>query len=288
MRLKVLALLLGCALPSAAPAQWEAALEPRVAPPGTVVICRLKGRAPEGLTLAGFQQEAGFYISGGGAVALLAVPLGTAPGGHTLTLGFPGGRSQALAVEVGPDPYPKTVVASVPGLKRKLAAGRAAQERETIIEARADSPGPPQWRGPFRWPLIPPVKPTSLFGSQRSYNNGQAAWRHRGLDLRAAVGTPVLAPADGTVLLARQDMAVTGGTVLLGHGYGVTSAYYHLSRVDVGVGWALRAGQALGLSGASGLASGPHLHWEILLRGHAVEPRQWLDAALLQPAPVAP
>jgi murein DD-endopeptidase MepM/ murein hydrolase activator NlpD len=228
------------------------------------------------MILAGFQQEAGFYLSGGAAVALLAVPLESKPGPHGLTLSQ-GGGTKALTVTVAVDPYPKTVVRRIAGLGDRLSVGRTRGERARIVEARKQSQGPPRWNGYFDWPLAPPQVRTSPFGAQRVYNSGEAAWRHRGLDLRAAVGTPVLAPADGVVLLAEPEMAVSGGTLILGHGYEVSSAYYHLSRLDAAVGQAVKRGDAIGLSGATGVASGPHLHWEVLLRGHAVDPQQWLD-----------
>lgn len=273
-------LLLACS--AALPAAFKARLEPAVVLPGSVLICRLDGPAPDGLILAGFQQEAGFYHSGGHSVALIAVPLGTKPGRAWLSL-RQGSTRQALRVKVGKDPYPRKTVRRVRGLKGRLASAQASGEREILDEAKAESLGPPRWSGPFRWPLDGPLAVTSPFGSLRRYNKGEAAWRHKGLDLRAAVGTPVVAAADGKVLLARPSLALSGGTVILGHGYGVTSSYYHLDRLDVQAGQALRAGEPLGSSGSSGLASGPHLHWQVELRGHPVDPQQWLGQAQALP-----
>lgn len=251
--------------------------------PGTVLVCRLEGRAPEGLILAGFQQEAGFYHSGGVSVALLAVPLKAKKGLRSLSLRLKD-RRQKLSVRVGRDPYPHKRVRAVPHLKSKLSAPRAADERESLAHAEGKSLGPPQWSGPFLWPLDPPITITSPYGAKRSYNHGQAAWQHLGLDLRAAQGSPVLASADGVVLLARKGLALTGGTILLGHGYGVTSAYFHMSRLGVKVGQRVHAGEAIGASGASGIANGPHLHWQINLRGKPTDPRQWLDPAVAKAA----
>ncbi len=121
-----------------------------------------------------------------------------------------------------------------------------------------------------------PIVITSPFGVSRVYNKGQAAWRHRGVDLRAAEGTPVLAANDGRVLLARRRLHATGGTVVLGHGYGLCSSYFHLSRLKVKLGQTVVKGQVLGFSGSTGLANGPHLHWQVDLRGQSVQPQQWL------------
>lgn len=255
---------------------WTARVEPADAPPGSVLVCSLDGSAPPGLVLAGFQQEAGFYVSGGRSVALLAVPLGSRPGRHRLSLKL-GRRRQRLSVDITRDPYPLHRVRRVKRLSQKLARGRESGEAELLEGAEAESAGPPLWREPLRWPLQGPITVTSPFGSRRIYNRGEAAWTHKGLDLRAAYGTPVYSAAQGVVLLARKRLAVTGGTILIGHGYGVTTAYYHLSRVDVKPGQRIGPGQQLGLSGQSGVAAGPHLHWQVALRGRPVDPRQWLD-----------
>lgn len=264
-------------------ARWNVSVSPQPVSPGMVLVCRLDGRAPEGLILAGFHQEAGFYHSGGLSVALLAVPLNAKAGLRSLNLRFKSHR-QKLPVRVAKDPYPHKHVRAVPHLKSKLAAPQAADERESLLHAEGKSLGPPQWSGPFLWPLNPPIIVTSPYGAKRSYNHGQAAWQHLGLDLRASHGTPVLACADGVVLLARKGLALTGGTILLGHGYGVTSAYFHLSHISVKAGQRIHAGEPVGASGASGIANGPHLHWQVNLRGKPTDPRQWLDPVVAQTA----
>ena len=97
------------------------------------------------------------------------------------------------------------------------------------------------------------------FGSGRVYN-GRPGGGHSGMDIAAADGTPVLAPAAGVVTLA-DDLYITGGTVLLDHGHGVSSNFLHLSRIDVAVGDTVEQGQPIGRVGATGRATGPHLHW---------------------------
>jgi murein DD-endopeptidase MepM/ murein hydrolase activator NlpD len=103
------------------------------------------------------------------------------------------------------------------------------------------------------------------------------------VDLRAADGDQVRAAADGVVILARSRMALTGGSVLVDHGYGLVSAYFHLSKVLVHAGQALTPGQALGLSGHSGLSNGPHLHFELRLRGISVAPDPWMQGPAAVP-----
>ena len=247
--------------------------------PGKVAVFTLED-APSDLILAGFHQEAGFYhlAHGAGQVALLAVPLNEGPGLKPLKMTWgAGSHVQWTNVAVGDDPYPHLRRLKVPKLRKKLKAAAAANEKEIMEGAEAEAlGGVPLWRGAFRWPLDGPVTVTSPFGSSRVYNKGQAMWRHKGVDLRAAKGTPVLAANDGQVLLARRRLNATGGTVIVGHGYGLCSSYYHLSKVVVKVGDRVTKGQPLGLSGDTGLANGPHLHWQMELRGLAILPQQWV------------
>ena len=97
------------------------------------------------------------------------------------------------------------------------------------------------------------------FGNQRIYNGTPGA-AHSGMDIAAPGGTPVKAPAAGVVTLA-DELYITGGTILLDHGHGVSSNFLHLSRMDVQVGDEVAQGQVLGAVGATGRATGPHLHW---------------------------
>lgn len=124
----------------------------------------------------------------------------------------------------------------------------------------------------------------SHFGSRRVYN-GKTTGFHAGLDMAAPKGTPVAAAADGRVALAG-DLYFSGGTVLLDHGGGLFTQYMHLSRVDVKEGEVLRKGAIVGLVGATGRATGPHLHWGARWNGARVNPLA-LVALPRWPAPPA-
>ena len=106
---------------------------------------------------------------------------------------------------------------------------------------------------------------------------------HAGLDLAAAEGTPVAAAGDGRVVLAG-DLYFSGGTVLLDHGAGLFTQYFHLSRIDVKEGDAVVKGERLGASGHTGRVTGPHLHWGARLHGARVNPEDLLDASRLAPS----
>jgi murein DD-endopeptidase MepM/ murein hydrolase activator NlpD len=113
------------------------------------------------------------------------------------------------------------------------------------------------------------------FGSRRVFN-GEARSPHSGLDLAAREGQEVSAPAPARVALA-EDLYFSGGTVILDHGAGLFTSYFHLSRIDVHVGDVLAAGGRVGAVGSTGRATGPHLHWSARLDGARVNPLGLLE-----------
>lgn len=131
-----------------------------------------------------------------------------------------------------------------------------------------------RWAGPFVAPVSGPA--TGNFGS-RSVFNGQPRAPHAGIDYRGAVGTPVMAPGAGRVALAA-NLFFTGNTVILDHGAGLFSLYAHLSRMDVVEGQTVTGGAALGLVGATGRVTGPHLHWALRLGRARIDPALALEA----------
>ncbi|MCD6174097.1 MAG: M23 family metallopeptidase [Sulfurimonas sp.] len=115
---------------------------------------------------------------------------------------------------------------------------------------------------------------TSDFGKARVYNDTLKGY-HSGTDFRAKVGTPIVASNDGVVVLAK-DRFYAGGTVLIDHGQGVYTCYYHMSKFDVKVNQKIKKGKIIGLSGKSGRVSGPHLHFGVRVGGVQVDPLQFL------------
>lgn len=115
---------------------------------------------------------------------------------------------------------------------------------------------------------------SSRFGLRRIFNGAPRA-PHSGLDFAAPRGAPVITAASGRVL-AMDDYFFNGKTVFVDHGNGLLSMYCHLDRIDVQPGDTLRKGQRLGLAGATGRASGPHLHWSVVLNGTMVDPELFL------------
>ncbi len=135
---------------------------------------------------------------------------------------------------------------------------RIARENALVGEARKRDTPAVAFAAPFDWPAKGILSGT--FGSQR-IDNGTAMAPHFGVDIAAPDGTPIHAPADGTVSLAEPDFYLTGGTTLLDHGHGVSTTYIHQSELRVKVGDTVKRGDLIGLVGHKGRATGPHLHW---------------------------
>jgi murein DD-endopeptidase MepM/ murein hydrolase activator NlpD len=134
-----------------------------------------------------------------------------------------------------------------------------------------------QWEGTFTTPLESP-EVISAYGRKRSYfMNGKRIriQHHRGVDYRADFGTPVYAPNYGVVVLAR-DRITTGYTLVIDHGQGVFSLFFHLQGFTVAEGDKVRKGDRIAETGATGIAAGPHLHWGMFVNGFYVDPEEWV------------
>lgn len=136
----------------------------------------------------------------------------------------------------------------------------------------------PLWSGPFRHPVdLTSTYITSNFGTRRSYNSGPMTSFHGGTDFAGGpANAPIYAPAAGRVVLA-ENLAVRGNAVLIDHGLGLYSGYWHQSSIAVQEGQLVQPGDLIGYIGDTGLVTGPHLHWELRLQGFAVEPLQWTN-----------
>ena len=137
---------------------------------------------------------------------------------------------------------------------------RIRQEGRLVRQARADNDRREDFLQGFIKPLEGPI--TGVYGSQRVYN-GVPKNPHYGLDIARPTGTVVVAPAAGIVKLVHADMYYSGGTLVLDHGYGLTSSFIHLSGALVKEGQRVEAGDAIAKVGSSGRATGPHLDWRV-------------------------
>ena len=151
---------------------------------------------------------------------------------------------------------------------------RIARERELVNAAKARYLARPDLLGDalagFRWPVEGRI--SGVYGSQRVYN-GTPGNPHYGVDVAVPTGTIVRAPAAGVVTLAEPDLFYSGGTIILDHGYRLSSSFLHLSRVRVAVGDEVQAGDIIGEVGATGRATGPHLDWRMAWRNERIDPQ---------------
>ena len=213
-----------------------------------------------------------------GFVGLLGIDMQEKPGTHELTVRVTDGdrtRSLTYHVEVQKEKFhvehlklPKNKV----DLDAKAMARWKAEQQQVKQALASDSPMR-IWQASF----VEPVngKRTGKFGSVRIMN-GKARNPHNGEDIGAPNGTDVLATNDGVVRLT-VDHIFSGKGVFLDHGLGFYSMYFHLSKVSVKEGDTVRAGEVVGKVGATGRATGPHLHWGVKLNGARVNPYSLLD-----------
>lgn len=147
---------------------------------------------------------------------------------------------------------------------------RREAELARIRAARAQRSAAEGWRQAFVWPARGRI--SGRFGAQRIFRGVPAAY-HSGVDVAAGAGAPVVAPADGIVVLAGPPVfSLEGNLVILDHGMGLNSAFLHLAATDVTLGQRVRQGQAIGTVGATGRATGPHLHWGLMWNGARLDP----------------
>lgn len=206
--------------------------------------------------------------------ALAGVDVETAPGAYVLTLHATMSDSQSVSatreIQVGPSHYrqvelrvPENFVTPNAATLKIIAEDKAIKE-----QVFAQSAPLPLWKGNFLRPVQSP--PTDSFGTRRVFN-GKLASIHRGMDFRAASGTPVHAANSGRVILARK-LFYEGNCVVIDHGQQFMTIYMHLSKILVREGQSVQARQLLGLSGATGRATGPHLHFAARWQGGYLDP----------------
>lgn len=149
-------------------------------------------------------------------------------------------------------------------------------ELARIEAARARDHDVGGWRQDFVWPVKGRI--SGRFGSQRIYRGGEAGSYHSGLDIATGEsGTPYVAPADGVVVLAAENpFTLEGLLLIIDHGGGLNSAFLHSSRLAVREGETVRRGQHIGDIGATGQATGPHLHWSLKWRDTRLDPLLFL------------
>jgi murein DD-endopeptidase MepM/ murein hydrolase activator NlpD len=182
--------------------------------------------------------------------------------------------SQNIEVEEGP--YGVESINLTNDRAGLLDPALVAAEQEKMLNLWSQISPTRRWEGPFRYPVaMDSLRITSDFGTRRSYNGSESSSFHGGADFGGGTGTPIYAPAAGRVVLADR-LTVRGNAVLIDHGLGLYSGYWHQNQIVVSEGQEVQAGDLIGYIGDTGLVTGPHLHWEMRLNGIAIEPLQWV------------
>jgi len=265
-----------CCATSVAVADERVTIQPKVAKPGDAVLVIVTGAAEAPRGKAG-DKPLRFARAKQGYQALFAIAFDA--------------DSQPIAIKVdGIDrrvavrdkDFPETDVivedeyANPPAAERK----RIDEDNHAIIAALTKTDTGPQFTRAFRRPR---GEVTSTFGEWRTFNDGHRS-QHLGLDLFAREGSPVRAANAGTVTLVR-DTFLAGTVVVIAHGNGIGTAYFHLSANDVAEGDVVQAGEVIGRAGHTGRATGPHLHLGVHVPGGFVDP---VTFARLPVSPAAP
>ena len=215
--------------------------------------------------------------------AFLPTPALLGPGLFPVEIGYQANSgqiiSQTFSVFVGPGVYDSQLI-ELPDDKGGLLDPEFTQpEIEKLYALWAVADEPLRWTAPFTRPIGLEFPTTSPYGTRRSYNGGPYASYHSGQDFGAPAGITVTAPGDGIVVLA-EPLNVRGNAVVIDHGAGVFTGYWHLSENFSTPGQVVKTGDPLGLVGTTGLSTGNHLHWELRIYGVSVDPLQFLDEGI--------
>ena len=261
-------------------------VQPLPATQGTAILVTVHTTDPVALTGKLFEQGVHFADEDGVYYGLVGVHVFTEPGLYELELTAIDDQGQSTSINTG------VVVQAgrfnferidIPASRTNLLDPAAiARDREHLDAARYTFSTERHWTVPFQRPCIGSV--SAYFGSHRSYNGGPYTSYHSGTDFRISSGTPVYAPAAGTVVLV-EPLSLWGNALVIDHGWGVLTGYAHLSAIEVEVGQQVARGELVAKVGNTGLSTGSHLHWEMWVGGTSVNALDWLEESFPWPEP---
>jgi murein DD-endopeptidase MepM/ murein hydrolase activator NlpD len=207
--------------------------------------------------------------------ALMGVKPTDAGGVRIATVTWRGQHAPTALVRVVPGNYPVSRIRLAPARDRLYTSGAVGRDAERVA-AYYKEPGLTErrWNAAFLTPSTGVI--STVFGARRQYGDRPATSPHSGTDIANKAGTPIVAPAAGRVAYA-DWLESFGHTVLLDHGQGVFTYYIHMKERLVQKGQDVLAAQPIGLMGAEGVATGPHLHWSMVVSGEKVDPFEWTE-----------
>ncbi len=195
-----------------------------------------------------------------------------APPQARLSVLFPDGQREDRLLNIAPRQYDVQYLDGLPPSKVNPPPAlleRIRRENAEVDEVRRQDILQPYFLSGFAWPLKGRI--SGVYGSQRILN-GEPRQPHYGVDIAAPIGTPVRAPADGVVTLAEPDLYYSGATLIIDHGYRLSSTLMHLNSIEVKVGQQVRKGDVVATVGKSGRVTGPHLDWRMNWRNDRIDP----------------
>ena len=211
-----------------------------------------------------------------GYVALVGIDAFTAPGDYPLILSGIGQQPWQTFrqnIRINSGNYESQSIPIPAELSYLLAPEIRAEDDAFLATIYNQFSEAQLWDGLFQLPISNTII-TAGYGGPRSYNGGPIEIYHTGIDFSGAVGSPIYAPANGRVVFS-DTTTLRGNVLIIDHGLGVMSGFYHLSKINVPVGELVGAGQLVAEGGSTGLSTGPHLHWDVRVMNVTVNPLQW-------------
>jgi murein DD-endopeptidase MepM/ murein hydrolase activator NlpD len=270
--------LAGWVAPAAAPPHHSNPLPPhRPARPGAFTYAGeltqggwIRGQAPAGAVAARLGEQPLVLDGDGRFFAAFDRDAGASA---VLVARLADGRTVETALTIAPRAWDieHVAVARTQGKTDEEFLAMRKPELARIAAARAIQSPAGGWKQTFVWPVKGRI--SGKFGSQRIYQGGEAGAYHSGLDIAPGAGAPIVAPADGVVVLAaEQPFSLEGHLLIIDHGAGLDSAFLHCATLAVKAGDVVRQGQPVATVGMTGRATGPHLHWSLTWRGARLDP----------------
>ena len=243
--------------------------------PGEMLVLKVKN-VEDGTAESDICKGINLYPNGSkGLAALIPIKYDKAPGDYTVTFKNTN-YEETLKFKVLPKEFPRNdIEVEQETAEETVESQKANQEySEKVQSLKWQNESYPMWEGKFKEP-VKEYRLTSDFGEIRTVN-GKESGRHGGMDFAAPTGTAVNAPAKGKVLFA-DFIDLTGNTVMIEHGMGLKTLYYHMDSIDVKAGGEVEEGDSIGKIGTTGFSTGPHLHFAVAVENIYVNPKSFFE-----------